>query len=69
MEEVKTEAFLPKGEIVVGLTSGASTPDAYMEQVMLRLSELSLSIRHRFESRWTPPKPANETVPHTIYRH
>lgn len=33
MEEVKTEAFLPKGEIVIGVTSGASTPDAYMEQV------------------------------------
>ena len=33
MEETETESFLPKGEIVIGVTSGASTPDAYMEQV------------------------------------
>lgn len=33
MEEVKTEGFLPKGKIIIGVTSGASTPDAYMEQV------------------------------------
>ncbi|CAM9170042.1 unnamed protein product [Ascophyllum nodosum] len=34
MEETETESFLPKGEIVIGVTSGASTPDAYMEQAI-----------------------------------
>lgn len=33
MEELRTENFLPAGEIVIGVTSGASTPDAYMQQV------------------------------------
>lgn len=33
MKEIKSESFLPKGEIVIGVTSGASTPDAYMEKV------------------------------------
>lgn len=37
MEQLKTENFLPAGKIVVGVTSGASTPDAYMEQVMTRM--------------------------------
>ncbi|CAN0136795.1 unnamed protein product, partial [Laminaria digitata] len=35
MEELRTEKFLPAGPIVIGVTSGASTPDAYMEQVCM----------------------------------
>lgn len=35
-EEHRTENFLPSGEIVIGVTSGASTPDAYMQEVYLR---------------------------------
>ena len=31
MKVIETENFLPEGKITIGLTSGASTPDAYME--------------------------------------
>ena len=33
MKELRTENFLPPGKLVIGVTSGASTPDAYMEKV------------------------------------
>ncbi|CAN0421232.1 unnamed protein product, partial [Ectocarpus fasciculatus] len=40
MEELRTENFLPAGKIVIGVTSGASTPDAYMEQALENISML-----------------------------
>ncbi|CAB1107772.1 unnamed protein product [Ectocarpus sp. CCAP 1310/34] len=40
MEELRTENFLPAGKIVIGVTSGASTPDAYMEQAVENISML-----------------------------
>lgn len=40
MEELRTENFLPAGPIVIGVTSGASTPDAYMEQAVENISML-----------------------------
>lgn len=42
MKEVMTESFLPEGKIVVGVTSGASTPDAYMQQVREYLGERNM---------------------------
>jgi hypothetical protein len=30
---VNKKDFLPKGKVSIGLTSGASTPDAYMQKV------------------------------------
>jgi 4-hydroxy-3-methylbut-2-enyl diphosphate reductase len=32
MEEVVVANFLPEGKVTIGLTSGASTPDAYMQE-------------------------------------
>lgn len=40
MKEVTTTDFLPKGKIKIGVTSGASTPDAYMEQAVENISML-----------------------------
>eukprot|EP00904_Undaria_pinnatifida_P010157 jgi/Undpi1/6271/HiC_scaffold_20.g08755.m1 len=40
MEELRTENFLPPGPLVIGVTSGASTPDAYMEQAVENISML-----------------------------
>ncbi|CAM9770938.1 unnamed protein product [Discosporangium mesarthrocarpum] len=34
LDEINTPNFLPQGKIKIGLTSGASTPDAYMEQAV-----------------------------------
>lgn len=39
-QEVETHGWLPKGEIVVGLTAGASCPNNLIEDVILRLFEL-----------------------------
>jgi 4-hydroxy-3-methylbut-2-enyl diphosphate reductase len=36
-EEVTTTGWLPDAQIVVGLTSGASTPDNLVDQVIRRL--------------------------------
>jgi 4-hydroxy-3-methylbut-2-enyl diphosphate reductase len=35
------EPFLPEGPIRVGITSGASTPDRIVEQVIQRLIDLT----------------------------
>eukprot|EP00752_Nemacystus_decipiens_P010478 g9335.t2 len=40
MKEMRTESFLPPGKIVIGVTSGASTPDAYMEKAIENISML-----------------------------
>ncbi|CAM9665999.1 unnamed protein product, partial [Hapterophycus canaliculatus] len=40
MKELRTENFLPTGKLVIGVTSGASTPDAYMEQAVENISML-----------------------------
>jgi 4-hydroxy-3-methylbut-2-enyl diphosphate reductase len=37
------EPFLPEGSIRVGITSGASTPDRVVEDVIQRLISLSKS--------------------------
>lgn len=34
---VTTDAFLPEGEITIGVTSGASTPDAYLSDAVERI--------------------------------
>jgi 4-hydroxy-3-methylbut-2-enyl diphosphate reductase len=39
--EVETAGWLPEGRILVGLTSGASTPDNQVEAVIRRLQELT----------------------------
>ncbi len=39
-QEVTTTAWLPAGPVVVGLTSGASTPDNIVEAVVRRLDDL-----------------------------
>lgn len=36
-EIITTKAFLKKGKITVGLTSGASTPDRYMQDSVERI--------------------------------
>jgi hypothetical protein len=33
LQVVNKKEFLPKGKVSIGLTSGASTPDAYMQKV------------------------------------
>ena len=38
---VKEETFLPEGKISVGITSGASTPDRVVEDVIQKLIKLS----------------------------
>ncbi len=40
---IKEEAFLPEGNISVGITSGASTPDRVVEHVIQKLMKLSES--------------------------
>jgi 4-hydroxy-3-methylbut-2-enyl diphosphate reductase len=39
-EETRTERWLPEGEVVIGLTSGASTPDSEVEAVIRRIALL-----------------------------
>lgn len=48
MKVVNTPNFLPAGKISIGLTSGASTPDAYMQQTVdniFMLKELSRDLQ------------------------
>jgi 4-hydroxy-3-methylbut-2-enyl diphosphate reductase len=40
-QEVTSRAWLPPGQIAVGLTSGASTPDNLVEAVIRRLETLA----------------------------
>jgi 4-hydroxy-3-methylbut-2-enyl diphosphate reductase len=40
-EELSAEAFLPAGPLRVGITSGASTPDRVVEDVIRRLMDLA----------------------------
>ena len=40
-QEVTSRAWLPSGQIAVGLTSGASTPDNLVEAVIRRLETLA----------------------------
>ncbi|HEY6613391.1 MAG TPA: hypothetical protein VIZ32_02700, partial [Vicinamibacterales bacterium] len=40
-QEVTSRAWLPSGQIAVGLTSGASTPDNLVEAVIHRLETLA----------------------------
>jgi 4-hydroxy-3-methylbut-2-en-1-yl diphosphate reductase len=40
MREIVTENWLPTGEIVVGITSGASCPNSLIEEIILRIFSL-----------------------------
>jgi 4-hydroxy-3-methylbut-2-enyl diphosphate reductase len=40
--EVTTAGWLPDGEVTIGLTSGASTPDNLMGAAIRRLEELTV---------------------------
>ncbi|HJQ96977.1 MAG TPA: hypothetical protein VJ826_01625, partial [Candidatus Polarisedimenticolaceae bacterium] len=39
-EEIVTPGWLPKGPVAIGLTAGASTPNAEIERVMRRIAEV-----------------------------
>ena len=38
--EARTEGWLPEGEIVIGVTSGASTPNSEVEGIIRRVAEV-----------------------------
>lgn len=40
MEELETSPWLPEGNITIGITAGASTPNRVIEEVIERISEL-----------------------------
>jgi len=44
-QEVKiSEGWLPEGEVVVGVTSGASTPDKAFEDTINKILEMKLVV-------------------------
>lgn len=52
MQEINTLNFLPNGKICIGLTSGASTPDAYMEEAVSNIFMLK-ELQNEVKDLWS----------------
>jgi len=57
--EIETASWLPAGAVSIGLTAGASTPDAIVGRVVQRLTELTAGSDR-------PTRPGVNTPDHSI---